>query len=497
MRMTADNRLLEAWGDAAHYGLEPLKPGDDLSQALPFLCDYSLEEQLELAFVTDSNGHSYHVHLVPNERERYALLLDASEELKQRQAYQQTANDMRLLLERERRLIAELVDAKAELTVRRKEAEDESRRRGEYIATMSHEFRTPLTSVIVHAERLAADTNSVENAKVGQAIQRITQHQLWLIDNLLSRARLEADGFAIHRSVTDTRKLVDDLCLVFAPLAADKELSFAAMVSDNVPEFLMLDDLHLRQAIVNLLGNAIKYTSVGSVELDLDYADVRLLVTVTDTGPGLPADEQTALFTPFNRGREEPRAPGAGLGLGITRQLVEAMGGSLKIGSAMGEGARCVLEFCAQPVEMKTPESGAAATSLILIGEDDPDIAGLLEVRLGEAGYRIHSVADGQAVVDAALELEPDLIIVDINMPGLDGPTAARKLRECGFHQPILALSAAGRREDIEYALASGCTEFLRKPPHLGTLKRLIHQLILSDHANSAQLPAVEPSIPS
>jgi len=493
MRVALDNRLLEAWGEAGQYGLEALEPGADAAEALPFLSDYAQEEQLELPFVTDAEGHAYHVHLIPDEGARYVVLVDARDELRERQRYQQTANEVRLLLERERRLIGELVDAQVELAVRRKEAEDESRRRGEYIATMSHEFRTPLTSVLAHAERLATDSDPAENLRIGKAIQRITQHQLWLIDNLLLRARLEADGFAIHRSVADLRSLVDDLCLVFAPLAAEKALSFGAQVGGDVPEFLILDDLHLRQALVNLLGNAIKYTDEGSVELRVEFAGGRLLMTVTDTGPGIPEEEQTGLFAPFNRGREEPRAPGTGLGLSITRQLIEAMEGTLDLRSAPGEGARVTLTLSAQAAEIGTAEAGAAGSSLIVLGEDDPDILDLLEVRLAEAGYRVHGVADGEALVDSALELEPSLVIVDINMPRLDGPAAARKLRERGFHAPILALSGASRRQDIEYALSSGCTEYLRKPPHLGTLKRLIQQLILADQASQAAPPGASP----
>lgn len=489
LRVGADNRVRELWGEAAEYELDNLGIGDDLSAAIPFLSDYDLEDCVELPFVSDAAGRAFHVHLIPeDDNSRCVVLLDARTEIREREAYQQTANEVRLLLEKERRLMAELVDAQAELAVRRKEAEDESRRRGEYIATMSHEFRTPLAAVLAHAERLAVKPTKTDgdSKQIGRTIQRVTQQLVWLVDNLLTRARLEADGYAIHRSVTDARALVDDLCLVFAPLAADKELSFAARVSENVPEFLMLDDLHYRQALVNLLGNAIKYTYHGSVELEIGYAGERLRAIVADTGPGLAEEERSALFTPFNRGREEPRAPGAGLGLGITRQLVEAMSGTLEIDSAPGSGTRITVELAAPQAQVVTGAVDPHAADLIVIGEDDPDISDLLEVRLTEAGYRVHSVSDGNALVEAVLELAPSLVIADVNMPGLDGPAAARKLRESGFHAPILALSGASRRRDIEYALASGCTDFLRKPPHLGTLKRLVQQLILSGQAGQA-----------
>ncbi|MGI9260354.1 MAG: ATP-binding response regulator [Gammaproteobacteria bacterium] len=488
--------MLDSWGEAEKYGLEDLQVGDNVSAAIPFVSGYDLKDCVELPFISDASGRTFHVHLIPDDDSRFILFLDATDEIRERERYQQTANEVRLLLEKERRLMAELVDAQAELAVRRKEAEDESRRRGEYIATMSHEFRTPLAAVLAHAERLSVDSAvaDVDSKQIGRAIQRVTQQLVWLVDNLLTRARLEADGYAVYRSVTDTRALVDDLCLVFAPLAADKELSFSARVTEDVPEFVMLDELHFRQVLVNLLGNAIKYTYDGSVELEIGYTGERLRADVADTGPGLSEEERTALFTPFNRGREEPRAPGAGLGLGITRQLVEAMSGKLTIDSEPGSGTRITVELDAPPAQELTDGVDSHAADLIVVGEDDPDISDLLEIRLTEAGYRVHCVGDGNALVEAALELDPSLTIVDVNMPGLDGPAAARKLRESGFDAPILALSGASRRRDIEYALASGCTDFLRKPPHLGTLKRLVHQLILSGRTGEADCPDPMPT---
>jgi signal transduction histidine kinase/ActR/RegA family two-component response regulator len=480
MEVTKDHRLLETWGNAEPYGLEGLEPGDDATELAPFLGDYAASEAVDLPFVTDAAGQAYHVHLIPGGRSRYVLYIDARDELEHQRRHQQTANEVKLLLERERRLIDELVDARTELIVRRKEAEEESRRRGEYIGTMSHEFRTPLTSVLAHAERLAQDAASPEDAQTGRAICRLTQHQLWLIDNLLLRARLEADGVALHRTVTDIRKLVDDLCLVFAPLAADKALSFGARVGHDVPELVLLDDLHFRQVLVNLLGNAVKYTEEGSVELDIQHDGAQLSASVTDTGPGMHRDEQAALFDPFRRGREAPRVTGAGLGLSITRRLVEAMEGELDLDSGVDQGTRVTVRMAAPAAENASDALDPGEARLIVLGEDDPDISALLEVRLGEAGYRVHGVTDGEAVVDSALSLQPSLVIVDTNMPKLDGPAAARKLRENGFDAPILALSGASSRQDIDYALSSGCTEFLRKPPHLETLKRLIHRLILT-----------------
>ncbi len=484
MRVTGDHRLLELWGDPGEFGLESLEIGGDVSGVAPFLCDYALGEEVELPFVTDASGHAYHVHLLPDGENRFVLFIDARQELNERQRHQQTANELKLLLERDRRLIGELIDARTELVILRREAEEESRRRGAFIATMSHEFKTPITAMLAHAERLGEELEPAEIRDTAGAIRRITQQQIWLIDNLLVRARLEADGFAIHRAATDPRALVDDLCLVFAPLAAERELSFAARVEQSVPEFLILDSLHLRQILVNLLSNAIKFTDEGSVELVVEYVEGNLEACVRDTGPGISAEDQAALFQPFQRGREEPRAAGSGLGLSLSRRLADALDGELCIEGGPGGGTQATARVPAEPADLGTVDSADAAGSLIVLGEDDPDITDLLTARLGEAGYRIRGLADGEAVVEAALASDPRLVIVDINMPKLDGPAAARKLREQGFQAPILALSGATDRDDIEYALASGCTEFLRKPPHIPTLKRLIQRLLVAPTAN-------------
>ncbi|NNC65476.1 MAG: hypothetical protein HKN84_11875, partial [Gammaproteobacteria bacterium] len=336
MRVTGEHRLLEMWGESDEFGLGPLEIGRDVSGVVPFLSDYQLTEQVQLPFVTDASGHAYHVHLLPDGDSRFVLFIDARQELKERQRHQQTANEHRLLLERERRLISELIDARTELVIRRTEAEEESRRRGEYIATMSHEFRTPITAMLAHAERLGEEIQPAEIHDIAQAICRITQQQLWLIDNLLVRARFEADGFAIHRAAADVRALADDLCLVFAPLAAERELSFAARVEQNVPEFLLLDSLHVRQILVNLLSNAVKFTDEGGIELALEYADGNLEASVHDTGPGILAEDQALLYQSFKRGREEPRAAGSGLGLSLSRRLANALGGELRIQAEPG-----------------------------------------------------------------------------------------------------------------------------------------------------------------
>ena len=481
MRLDADYRLLESWGDAQVFGLESLPIGADVTRHIPLLCDYDFGETIELPFVTDVDDHSYHLHIVSAAEAHYVLLVDAREDLEQRRSYQQAANDVKLALEKERKFIGELVDAQAELALRRKEAEQESRRRGEYIATMSHEFRTPLTAVIAHTEQLSEGTLPPADRKSVQAIAGIAHRQLWVIDNLLARAKVDAEGFTAHAGVTDIRRLVDEIALVFAPLSAEKALSYSARVAQTVPQFVWLDGFHLRQVLVNLLGNAIKYTQEGFVELRFEYRDGRLFVAVTDTGTGIDDSNLRNIFVPFVRGSAAPNTPGTGLGLGICRQLVDAMGGELSLDSTLSVGTNVRFDIDADAIRDGTHSDDDSAPARIIVCDDDPDITDLLDVRLTQAGYDVLTTLNGEALIKAALEFEPQMVIVDLNMPGLDGPSAARRLRESGFRAPIVVLSGAGSEREFQYALAAGCSEFVRKPPQMNALLRLIQALLLAD----------------
>jgi signal transduction histidine kinase/CheY-like chemotaxis protein len=487
MRVSSENDLLEFWGNPTVFGLDGIQIGSDLVEFIPLLSDYGCDEEVALPFVTDLTGHSYHLYLVPDRRTRYVIFAE-------RRRHQQAANEVKLTLDKEQKVIAELVDAQAELALRRKEAERESRRRGEYIATMSHEFRTPITSIAAHAERLAERPLATEDKRAAQAVASIAHRQVWAIDNLLSRAKLDAEGFGVYPGVADVRGLVSELSLVFAPLAAEKALSFNALVTRAVPEFVWLDALHLRQVLVNLLGNAVKYTRDGSVELRIDHRRDRLWIEVADTGPGMDDECLHGVFTPFVRGRRAPDAPGAGLGLGISRQLVAAMGGELTIESVLNEGTAARFDIAAEPIENTRPDSAEAERGTVIVCDDDPDITDLLEVRLAAAGFDVHVAANGEDLVHEVLASDPRLVIVDLNMPGMDGASAARRLREAGSRAPIVVLSGTANARDIEYALASGCTEFVRKPPQMAALVRLVEGLVIADDARSAEHRSAVPT---
>lgn len=491
-RIDIDFRVAQMWGDAAAHGLEGLSLGDDMRDVAPFLESYPTDTEEILPFITTREGFVSHVHLSPHVLGRTVLYLDAREELATRQRVQQLANETRLVNYRQRKLLEELIDARTELDNRRREAEENSRRKSEFIAAMSHEFRTPLTSVIGYAQLLREQVNSdARLAKKVNAIERASNHLLALVENLLDQARLEVGGVEIRASVIDVRRMLDDLTIMLAPLAADKSLSFVVFVDPEVPEFVRVDELRLRQILVNLLGNAVKFTDEGSVELQVGWNRQRMVARIRDTGPGISEADRERIFEAFQRGDQHQRRPGAGLGLNITLRLVQLMGGEIAMDSALGGGTTITVEIPAQSMSGPSVDesgvlragdlAGTLTAAHILLAEDDEDIVRLVSMHLEGAGYRVSVAEDGEKAVRMALANEPELIIMDVGMPELDGPTAARKLRDKGYSRPILGLTASSVVDDAEFVLASGYTECLKKPFHMPDLLSALVRLLLTD----------------
>ena len=484
MLVDAEYRVVDCWGDRAAYGLEAITNGQDAVEVAPFLAGQPLGQTLGLPFVTDADGRAFHIDLIPDGDSCFVLFLDAEQECRRTRQVQQIANESRLIVARQKRLIDELIDTKTELALRRREAEEQSRDRGRYMAMMSHEFRTPLTAALGYVDLVTeCDDLPVAAREHAVRLKRVTQQQLVLVDNLLNQARLEVGGVAIREVLADIRGLVEDISVLIAPLAAEKGLAFSAQVARRVPEYLRLDEIRFRQIVVNIMGNAVKYCEEGTVRLVLDWQDAGLEVRIDDTGPGIAAEQLPTLFRPFQRGASEPHAPGAGLGLSISRQLAEAMGGTITLRSRLTEGTTVTITLpAASATESPGGDPRANAdleTGKILIAEDDPDLRLLLTAWLEQDGQTVTAAADGEEALAQTLKERPDLLVVDTNMPRLGGPGVARSLRARGFDGAIVALSGAHDPRDVEFALSCGCDEFLAKPPHRGTFLRVVRRMLL------------------
>ena len=351
---------------------------------------------------------------------------------------------------------------------------------------MSHEFRTPLASIINYADlALEAESTAANMRKSVEAIARSGRHLTSLVDTILDEARLDAGEVRLRERNFDLFELLDDLAAMMAPLAAEKGLSFATLVEPDVPQHVHTDDVCLRQVLINLLGNSVKFTVAGSIRLYITYNDGRLVATVSDTGPGISVEDQERVFRAFERGenREDTRS-GAGLGLTITLHLAELMGGEITLDSLPGQGCTVSVHIPApvadNPVSkddmLPTPaaDTYAAEGTSVLVCDDDEDMMVLLEHYLHRAGYALIAAHNGEEAVDKALRYRPDIVMMDVNVPGITGVEAARTLRERGFAGPVVALTAS-KLSDEERGVFTQC---FRKPTPMQELLTQLKALL-------------------
>lgn len=367
----------------------------------------------------------------------------------------------------------------------REAAESANRAKSEFLANVSHELRSPLNTILGFA-KLVLRSGLPEEAKrdVG-IIVRSGEHLLNLINQVLALSQIEAGRVALDESAFDLRKLLHELQEMFARRAEERGLEFV-VEGGQAAHFIRADQTKLRQVLINLLSNAVKFTRSGRIGLTAELhkevgasatAPGRLLLAVSDTGPGIAPDELKQLFGPFMQAEAGRQAgEGSGLGLAISRSFVRLMGGELEIESRPGNGTTVWFEV---PVQETSDETAAPARSTrravalapgeprrrILVVDDMAEARELLIRLLQPLGFEIREAADGFAAVALATEWLPDLIWMDLAMPGLDGLAAARRIKAEAPRRPvIIALTAHVFEEEWPDVHAAGCDDFLPKP---------------------------------
>jgi signal transduction histidine kinase/DNA-binding NarL/FixJ family response regulator/HPt (histidine-containing phosphotransfer) domain-containing protein len=400
---------------------------------------------------------------------------------------------------------ARLVISHENITAR-KRAEEEVRKAKEaaelanlsksaFLANTSHEIRTPMTAIMGYAEMLLdASQTPAERTSAARTIRRNGEHLLAIINDILDISKIEAQKVTVERINCDLPQLVADVVGLTRPWAAKKGLDFEVVFDKVIPRQIQTDPLRSKQVLVNLVGNAIKFTHSGRVRIsvfrDITYFNHVLRFEVSDSGIGMTPEQMTKLFQPFTQADASTtrKYGGTGLGLTISKRLAKLLGGDIIVVSRSGQGSTFTFTLDGGPrdgVELLqdfTADQLASAgqgddaddlrlSGRILLAEDGEDNQALISMHLRRAGAEVVIAANGRLAVEAALNAAAgtasaafDLILMDMQMPELDGYGATRELREAGVRVPIIALTANAMAEDRVKCLEAGCTDYLSKP---------------------------------
>ncbi|MEI2456299.1 hybrid sensor histidine kinase/response regulator [Lysobacter firmicutimachus] len=344
-----------------------------------------------------------------------------------------------------------------------------------FLATLGHEVRTPMTGVLGMSELLLDTPLDDRQRSYTESIRRAGEHLLRLVNDALDLARIESGRLELADEPFDLRALVEQAAGLMRPLARQRGLGFEIAIAADAPCGLRGDASRVCQVLLNLLGNAIKFTEVGHVRLSVEALRPHgVRFEVADTGPGLNAEQKARLFRRFEQAegvRTAARYGGSGLGLAICQELAAAMEGQITVYSEPGQGARFVFELplpVAEPpaadVPAADPRAAPPPARSVLLAEDDPTVAEVVAGLLRAQGHRVAHVANGLAALAEAATARFDLALLDLDLPGINGLELARQLRLQGFAAPLIAVTARADAEAEPQALAAGFDRFLRKP---------------------------------
>lgn len=385
---------------------------------------------------------------------------------------------------RQNQLLMREIDAhrKTDLALQKAKdaAESANLAKTRYVTGISHELRTPLNSILGYAQILLRETDRPDGADDARkralgTILRSGEHLLGLIDGLLDLARIEAGKLRLDPAPMPMRELLDDLAKMFEPQAVRKGLAFRVETSGRLPDYVRVDAKRLRQVLINLLANAVKFTEYGEVVLRVDYRMEVARFEIADTGPGIAAEDHARIFMPFERsvsGRIVAE-PGTGLGLSITRMLTSLMGGELTLESEPGHGSTFRLRLYlpeylsvpSQPRPVRTVVGYEGVRRRALLVDDDATQRHMLAAMLTPLGFDIDEAASGAEALICVQRARPDVVLLDINMDGMDGWQTARRLREFGGAPiPVLMVSANVFENRSELLRTAGCAGFVPKP---------------------------------
>ncbi len=396
------------------------------------------------------------------------------------------------------------------------EAESANRAKSQFLANMSHEIRTPMTAILGYTEQLLDDP-ALTPAQIDAVtiVRRNGEHLLQLINDILDLSKIEAGRLEVAPEACSPAELVAAVASMMRARAASKGISLDVDYATPIPEHIQTDPLRTRQILFNLVGNAIKFTDSGGIRLVVSLVEHKLAppllaIEIVDTGIGMREDQIARLFKPFSQVDESAsrRFGGAGLGLVICRRLVTMLGGEITVCSTPGVGSRVRVTLATGPIAdvpravppaealrrsiPREPVADAAPLSArVLLAEDGPDNQRLFAALLRKAGATVTVVNNGRAAVAAAQaavtsDLPFDVILMDMQMPVLDGFAATAELRGSGYRGAIIALTANAMSDDRAKCLAAGCDDYASKPVDRPTLIDLVRRHSPRDERSAA-----------